>query len=63
MAEQQAEDELLRPDASITMIDELEFGANLGYGEVIIAQPTCGKAALCWDFLRLTHLTKESLDA
>ncbi|ORE02358.1 hypothetical protein BCV72DRAFT_53925 [Rhizopus microsporus var. microsporus] len=59
----QAEGNLLRPDASITLIDQLQFGAHLGFGEVKIVQPTCDKAALCSDFLRLTHLTKECLDS
>ncbi|RCI00817.1 hypothetical protein CU098_006252, partial [Rhizopus stolonifer] len=58
----QAEDNLLRPDASVTMIDQLQFGAHLGFGEVKTIQPTCDKAALFSDFLRLTHLTKECLD-
>ncbi|KAI8330666.1 hypothetical protein EDC96DRAFT_528088 [Choanephora cucurbitarum] len=58
----QAEDDLLRPDASLTTINQLQFGSNLGFGEVKISQPTCDKAALCNDFLRLTHLTKECLD-
>lgn len=58
----QAEDDLLRPDASVTTINQLQFGFNIGYGQVKISQPTCDKAALCNDFLRLTHLTKECLD-
>ncbi|KAI7856631.1 hypothetical protein BDC45DRAFT_533595 [Circinella umbellata] len=58
----QAEDDLSRPDASLTMINQLQFGFNLGFGEVKISQPTCDKAALCNDFVRLTHLTKECLD-
>ncbi|KAI7874007.1 uncharacterized protein EV154DRAFT_527502 [Mucor mucedo] len=58
----QAENDLLRPDASLTTINQLQFGFNLGFGEVKISQPTCDKAALCNDVLRLTHLTKEYLD-
>ncbi|KAI7887055.1 uncharacterized protein EV154DRAFT_573864 [Mucor mucedo] len=58
----QAEDDLLRPDASFTTINQLQFGFNLGFGEVKISQPTCDKGALCNDVLRLTHLTKEYLD-
>lgn len=54
---------MLRPDAFIAMIDQLKFGADLGFGEVKIAQPACDKAALCWDFLRLAHLIKESFDS
>ncbi|KAG1175131.1 hypothetical protein G6F47_004459 [Rhizopus delemar] len=45
----QAEDNLLRPDASITLIDQLQVGAHLGFGKVKIIQPTCDKAALCSD--------------
>lgn len=57
------EDDLVRPDATITLIDQLEFRANLGFGEVKIANLKCNKAALCLDFLRLTHLTKECIDS
>lgn len=56
------EDDLVRPDATITVIDQLEFGINLGFGEVKIAESKCNKAALCWDFLRLAHLSKECID-
>lgn len=59
----QTDDSLLRPDASITLVDQLHFGAHIGFGEVKIIQPTCDKAALCSGFLRLTHLTKECLDS
>lgn len=37
----QAEEGLLRPDISITMIDQLKFGANLGFGQVKISQAAC----------------------
>lgn len=53
----------MRPDAAITQIDQLDYGGNIGYGEVKIAQPTCDKAALCLDFLRIANLNKESLDS
>jgi hypothetical protein len=57
----QAEDNLKRPEATVTMIDQLHFGAHLGFGEVKNFQLTCDKAALCNDFLRLAHLTKGCL--
>ncbi|KAL0095620.1 hypothetical protein F4703DRAFT_1825554 [Phycomyces blakesleeanus] len=53
---------LIQLETSITLIDQLNFGANPGFGEVKNSKPKCDKATLCGDFLRLAHLTKGSID-
>lgn len=58
-----AEDEIsMRPDATITSIKQADLGENIGFGEAKTAQPTCDKAALCLDFVRLAYLGKKSID-
>ncbi|CAO3611923.1 unnamed protein product [Cunninghamella blakesleeana] len=53
----------LRPDAVISIVDQLEFGDTLGHGEIKIAEPTCNKAALCMDLARIACFNKEAIDS
>ncbi|CAO3628037.1 unnamed protein product [Mucor hiemalis] len=52
----------LRPDAVVSIVDQLKFSATLGHGEVKIAEPTCNKAALCMDLARVACFSKEAID-
>ncbi|KAL0097179.1 hypothetical protein J3Q64DRAFT_1611804, partial [Phycomyces blakesleeanus] len=40
---------LIQLETSITLIDQLNFGANPGFGEVKNSKPKCDKATLCGD--------------
>lgn len=52
----------MRPDAIISVVDQLQFGCTLGHGEVKISQPTCEKAAVCLDLIRIAHFNKDAID-
>ncbi|RCH83998.1 hypothetical protein CU098_004989 [Rhizopus stolonifer] len=47
-----------RPDATISKIQQRDFGQSLGFGEVKLACPTTDDPALCHDLLRLEAFLK-----
>ncbi|KAI7860608.1 hypothetical protein BDC45DRAFT_563768 [Circinella umbellata] len=51
-----------RPDAMISMYEQLSFGSSLGFGEAKIAQPRTNNHDLCHDLLRLAMFCKETID-
>lgn len=44
----------MRPDATITKIQQLKYGYNLGHGEVKTKSSTCDNHALAHDLLRIS---------
>jgi hypothetical protein len=52
----------MRPDATITKIQQLKYGFNLGHGEVKVKSNTCDNHALAHDLLRINILAKDTLD-
>ncbi|KAI8878081.1 hypothetical protein K501DRAFT_259306 [Backusella circina FSU 941] len=51
-----------RPDATISKIQQRDFGQSLGFGEVKLARPTTDNHALCLDLLRLGAFCKNTID-
>ncbi|CEP07437.1 hypothetical protein [Parasitella parasitica] len=51
----------IRPDATISKLQQRDFGSSLGYGEVKIARPTIDGHALCHDLLRLATVAKDTM--
>ena len=51
-----------RPDATISNIQQRDFGQSLGFGEVKLARPTTDNHALCHDLLRLGTFCKDTID-
>ncbi|KAI8967120.1 hypothetical protein BDF20DRAFT_1005100 [Mycotypha africana] len=52
----------MRPDATISKIQQRNFGQSLGFGEVKVARPTTDNHALCLDLLRLGAFCKDTID-
>ncbi|KAG2228730.1 hypothetical protein INT48_001164 [Thamnidium elegans] len=52
----------MRPDATITKIQQLKYGYNLGHGEVKTKSSTCDNHALAHDLFRVSVLAKDTLD-
>ncbi|KAG2211917.1 hypothetical protein INT47_004604 [Mucor saturninus] len=52
----------MRPDATITKIQQLKYGYNLGHGEVKTIGSTCDNHALAHDLFRVSVLAKDTLD-
>lgn len=58
------ETEDLRPDATISKIEQLDFGASLGFGEAKISHSTTttDTHALCHELLRSATFSKDTID-
>ncbi len=52
----------MRPDATVTKIQQLKYGCNLRHGEVKTKTSTCDIHALALDLLRINVLAKDTLD-
>ncbi|KAG2211957.1 hypothetical protein INT47_004644 [Mucor saturninus] len=52
----------MRPDATITKIQQLKYGYNLRHGEVKTIGSTCDNHALAHDLFRVSVLAKDTLD-
>ncbi|CAO3620111.1 unnamed protein product [Mucor hiemalis] len=51
-----------RPDAIISSVKQLEFGASLGFGEAKRYEKDCNRYGRCHDLLRLAIFTKNAID-
>lgn len=51
----------IRPDATISKLQQRDFGSSLGYGQIKIARPTIDNLALCHNLLRLATLAKDTV--
>lgn len=52
----------MRPDVTITKIQQLKYGYNLGHGEVKTKSSACDNHALAHDLFRISVLAKDTLD-
>lgn len=53
----------IRPDATISKMQQRDFEPSLGFGEVKKARSTTDNHSLCHDLLRLAALAKDTIDS